>query len=155
MPQRHTREWVGSDEGMCSIYGWSASEGFFAGKTRCWKISGRVFRGPSGESSHEVRNFASPVSPTLQAIVHVQTGWIESRDPSIFRASKRTSSTFRVDFPAAYWGRITNPRKSDFTEPTMVPCSKYTLTSARLHPSRHGGRHPELYSYSAVKFTEV
>ena len=37
----------------------------------------------------------------FQAIVHVKTGWIESRDPSIIRASKRTSSTFRVDFPAA------------------------------------------------------
>jgi hypothetical protein len=43
-----------------------------------------------------VRKFASPVSPTLQAIGHAKTGWIESRDPSISRASKRTSSTFRV-----------------------------------------------------------
>ena len=41
------------------------------------------------------------VSPTLQPIVHVKTGWIESRDPSIIRASRRTSSTFRIDFPAA------------------------------------------------------
>jgi hypothetical protein len=118
------------------------------------KISGRVVKNLWALVSLR-RKFSSPVSPTLQAIVHVKTGWIESRDPSIIRASKRTSSTFRVDFPAAYWCRITNPRKSDFTEPTMVPCSKYTLTSARLHPSRHGGRHPELYSYSAVKFTEV
>ena len=73
-----------------------------------------------------MRKFASPVSPTLQAIVHVKTGWIESRDPSIIRASRRTSSTFRVDFRLLLV-RITNPRKSDFTEPTIVPCSKYTL----------------------------
>ena len=37
---------------MCSIYGWSASEGFFARKARCCKISGRVVKNPwaSGES---------------------------------------------------------------------------------------------------------
>ena len=81
----------------------------------------------------------------------------ESRggEPSIIRASNRTSSTLRVDFPAATGAELQTPRKSDFTEPTVVPCSKYTLTSAGLHPSRHGGRPPELYSYSAVKFTEV
>ena len=31
---------------MCSIYGWSASEGFFARKARCCKISGRVVKNP-------------------------------------------------------------------------------------------------------------
>jgi hypothetical protein len=107
-----------------------ASEGFFARKARCCKISGRVVKNPWGpgeshasssvllisfemlaittneamrprvESSPAMRKFTSPVSPTLQAIVHVKTGWIESRYPSIIRASRRTSSAFRVDFPA-------------------------------------------------------
>ncbi len=84
---------------MCSIYGWSASEGFFAGKARCCKISGRVVKNLWALVSLR-RKFSSPVSPTLQAIVHVKTGWIESRYPSIIRASRRTSSAFRVDFPA-------------------------------------------------------
>jgi len=67
-----------------------------------------------------VRKFASPVSPTLQAIGHAKTGWIESRDPSISRASKRTSSTFRV-FSGCYLCRITNPRKSDSRSQSSFP----------------------------------
>ena len=112
---------------MCSIYGWSASEGFFARKTRCCQISGRVVKNPWAHAGSSVllisfemlaittneamraarREFSRGAKihftglPTLQAIVHVNTGCIESRDPAIIRASRRTSSTFRVDFPVA------------------------------------------------------
>jgi hypothetical protein len=114
---------------MCSIYGWSASEGFFARKARCCKISGRVVKNPwaSGESHAsasvllisfgilvittneamraERREFSRGAKIRFTGLPNASgnspTGWIESRDPSIIRASKRTSSTFRVDFPAA------------------------------------------------------
>lgn len=96
---------------MCSIYGWSASEGTQSEMLQdLWESREEsVGPGESHASSSvllisfamlaittneamraEMREFSRGAkirfhrfSPALQAIVHVKSGWIESRDPSI------------------------------------------------------------------------